>query len=205
MTPPDFDELARLWTQEQSPEEQREFQRLARRAGRRAKALEYAEHGMGALLILAVLAAFFLNSEPATLIVGGLTVAAILWAGWRRHHRREAQLIDAGDREAMLDHALRNARARRNRSAAGLALIAPGFLLGALFKYSVQNGGEIGGFLAAFVASVTSVGWGLAGLIVLLLAMAWLLRSHLAIRRELARLEALRAEYREEARLDRQP
>lgn len=205
MTPPDFDELARLWKQEHSAEEERVFQRLARRAERRAKALEYAEHGMGGLLILAVLAAFFLNSEPATLIVGGLTVAAILWAGWKRHHRREARLIDAGNREAMLEHAVRNARASRKRSAAGLALIAPGFLLGALFKYSVQNGGEIAGFLPAFIASVTRVGWGMAGLLLLLLAIAWLLRSHLAIRRELAQLEALRAEYREEARLDAQP
>lgn len=201
MTQPDFDELARLWTQE-GPEEERLLRALACKAERRAKALRYAELGMGAMLILAVLVAFFVDAAPATLIVGGLTVAAILWAGWRRHYRQAAALAEESSREAMLETAARRGRSKLKRSAAGLALLVPGFLLGALFKYSIHNGGRIGGFPGAFLASVTNGGWGTAGMLLLVAAFACLWRAHRALRREVGRLEQLRRAYRAEAELD---
>lgn len=202
MTPPDFDELARLWTEEHSAEEERDFQLLVRRVGRRAKALQYAELGMGGLLILAVLVAFFVNAAPATLIVGGLIVVAILWVGWKPRQEDVAQLVHNRSREAMLEAALHRGRTSLRHSALGLLLLLPGFLLGALLKYSVQNAGEIDGFLSALAASVSRVGGGMAGVILLLVAFAYLWRSHLAMRHQVGRLERLRAEYREEARLD---
>ena len=203
MTPPDFDELARLWKQEHSAEEERMLQLLARNAGRQGKALQYAELGMGALLIAAIFVAFFVDSAPATLIVGGLVVAAVVWAGWKRHHRQAALLIDHSDRLALLESAVRNGRAGLRRSALGIALLVPGFLLGALFKFSVQSGGAVEDFLPVFIASISRVGPGMAGAGLLLLALLYLLRMHGARRREVDRLESLLAEYREEALLDR--
>ena len=204
MTQPDFDELARLWTQEQSPEEERILRSLVRRAGWQAKALQYAEVGMCVLLVIAVLVALFVNAQPATLIVGGLTIVAIMWSTWKRRHRQEAMLIDAGDREKMLESAVRNGRASLKRSALGLTLLVPGFLLGTLLKYLIQSGGQIDGYLRALAASVTRPGWGMTGAILIALLLAYLARSHVRMRREVARLEQLRLEYRDEAQLDHQ-
>lgn len=201
MTSPDFDELARLWTQEQSPEEERAFQLLARRVGRRARLWQVAEIAAGLVLILAVAAAMLTAADRSTLAVGALVVVAILWAGWKRRLNAVAMLVDTAGCAAMLDSAVRNGRASLRRSRLGLMLLAPGYLLGALLKYSLQNDG-VDGFLSAFAASLRGFWPGWAGLSLLAAILAYLARSHLRMRREVARLEMMRDQYRAESALD---
>lgn len=204
MTPPDFDELARLWTQEQSPEEEHMFQQLARRAGRRAKALQHAETGVGILLILTVVIGVAINAAPATAIIGALIVIAIIWTAWRRNLGRIAMLADDGDRQAMLESALRSGRASLRRSRLGIALVLPGYLLGTLLKYSIQHDGRIDGFPAAFRTSLADLGAGSAGAVLVLAMLVYLIRSHVRMAGQVRRIALLLGEYQEEARLDEQ-
>lgn len=198
----EFDDLARLWQQEPTPEEQALFARLARRTSRRARMVERAEVGVGALLIVGVVAYSIWHSAPAaSLLVAAAIIVATIWSSWRRHVlARHARLIGGNDRREILASGVASARASLKRSAIGMVLLVPGFVLGAMLKYSAMNG-SLDGILAAEIAS-WSHPRGRLSHVVVLIVLIYLGQVHLRLRRELKRLETLLGQYRDEARLD---
>lgn len=200
----DFDDVADLWQQEPSAEESRAFEQLADRASRKARLMQYAELGLGAALIACVLIALSLDAAPATIAIGALIVLAVSWSAWSRNFAAEVRrMVGTSDRERLIAAAVESARRRLRQSTIGILLLPPGFMLGVLLKYSAVAKGDLRGFLSGFVASLSS-GWGLASLLLVLLALAYFLRGNLRLRRDLARLRQLQEGYREEARLDRE-
>lgn len=200
----DFDDIADLWQQEPSADESRAFEQLARQASRKARLMQYAEIGLGAVLIACVLIALSLDAAPATVAIGALIVLAVSWSAWSRNFAAEVRrIVDASDRERLLETAVESAAKRLRHSTLGIALLPPGFLLGVLLKYSASTQGNLHGFGSNFLSSLSS-GWGLISLLLVLLALAWFLRGNLRLRRDLARLRELQQGYREEARLDRE-
>jgi len=200
----DFDDIADLWQQEPSADESRAFEQLARRASRKARLMQFAEVGLGAVLIACVLIALSLDAAPATVAIGALIVLAVSWSAWSRNFAAEVRrIVHTSDRERLLDRAVESARRRLRHSTIGIVLLPPGFVLGVLLKYSAGAQGDLRGFLTRFFASL-STGWGLASLLLVLLALAYFLRGNQRLRRDLARLQQLQRGYREEARLDRE-
>lgn len=199
----DFDDVTALWQQEPSAAESRAFEQLARQASRKARLMQYAEVGLGAVLIACVLIALSFDAAPATVAIGALIVLAVGWSAWSRNFAAEVRrIVDTSDRERLLDSAVEDARRRLRHSTIGILLLPPGFLLGVLLKYSLGSQGDLGGFFRSFLASLAG-GWGLFSLLLVLLALAYFVRGNLRLRRDLARLDELRLGYREEARLDR--
>lgn len=205
MSPSDFDEIARLWQQEPSPDEERAFQQMARKASGRARWLDRAETGLAILLVAAVLIALFLAPEPATIAVGILTVVAISWSSWKRHMlgQVDAMVVD-GDRRSFIDAAVAQVAASLRRSTFGLWLLLPGILLGALLRHSYDREG-FDGFGEALLSAAADWPIGPAVVAAMILSFALLVRSNLRLRGELKRLRNLRDEYRREAKLDEAP
>lgn len=202
MTEPDFDDIARLWRQPPGPEEEQAFRALARRASFRARLLRHSDLGIALLLILAVIVALALRPAPATLAVGILTIAGVGWSSWKRHLLgRMAATVETSDRRDLVHAAVVNASADLKRSNLGLCLLFPGVLLGAMLNHSFKHQ-RLEGFGAAFVEGITDWPWGIAVLLAIIAAFMGFLQGNRRLRKELARLRILEAQYREEARLD---
>lgn len=194
----DLHDIARLWLDEPTPQEQVEFRDLAGQAMRRARFLQYAELAWALLLMLAATIATLLSPAPATVAIGALCVAALGGSAWKRHRLADAALlVTSGDRGDFVELEARRVRARLRHSSLGLWLFLPGFLGGALFAHRVIKGGGLDSFLLAVRGGAGSV----PGVLLLLFAGGYwlvLLRGNRRIRRQLARLEALRHAYRAE-------
>lgn len=195
----DFDRFEQLWQQEPADEEIRLFRKLAARAGRKGRALQYAEWGLALLLIAGALAVLFLEPAPATLIVVFLIVTGILWSSWKRSQLAQAAaMLDRSSREALIQSAEKSAKAQLKNSALGLVLIVPGWMLGIALKGMMLLDGNISDFLNAFLGSFTKPP-GIASAAVVAAIFAILVQRHLRLRRELRRLVLLREQYRQEA------
>lgn len=200
----DFDRFEQLWRQEPADEEIRLFRKLARRAGRRGKALEHAEWGLGLLLIAGALAILLWEPAPATLIVVALIVTGILWSSSKRSRLAQAAaMLDRSSREALIQSAEKSVRARLKNSALGLVLIVPGWMLGIALKGMMLLDGNVRDFLNAFLGSFTKPP-GMASAAVVAAIFAILVHRHLRLRRESRRLVLLREQYRQEALRDRE-
>ena len=202
MTEAEFDAIAELWQKAPSPQEEVAFRALARRASRRARLLRHADLGIGLFLVLAVAVALVLQPAPATFAVGILTMAGIGWSSWKRHLLgRMAATIETSDRHALVHAAAVSASADLKRSNMGLWLLFPGVLLGAMLGHSLKHG-RLAGFGDALLEGMTDWPWGIGVVAIILFSFLAFLRGNRRMRREVARLRALDAQYAEEARLD---
>lgn len=202
MTQVDLKDIALLWQEEPTAEEQREFRGFADKTERRAQFLQFAELGLGLLLIVAVLVAIFVAPGPATLVVGALSITAIAWSSWKRHLLSQvAMLVETSDRHTLVGHALVLAKARLRRSTLGLWFLLPGVLSGAFFTH-ILDGGALAVFPKAVVERSVTLPEGPIVLFILLVVTAQMLRTNLRLGTEVARLEGLSEDYLAEARLD---
>ena len=196
----DFNDLAALWNTPAQSDEQEELDRLARQTPRRARLIQWGELLTVALVAGAVVVSMALRLGPASLLIGGLLLLLLGWSAWKRHHLRNlALLIDRQDRLTYLRSSVRAKEADLKRSAVGLALILPGTVLAVLLGFSIRGEGDD---ILAFLVTIWTNERGLISLAILAFAIAVLVRSHLRLSAEVARLRALRDEYAEEAERD---
>ena len=199
----DIDELMQLWREEPTDRELEAVREDARRAMRRARLVTYAEHGIAALVIAAILLSLVLKGAPASMAIGALTILVIVWSTWRRGKLLEAAaLTRLGHRRRFLEEGLRSARTRLRRSRLGLVLLVPSALLGALLKHSLATGGDVAGFFRLFADSLIAGGSALKVTALVALALLWFGTLHVRLRAEVRRIEALREQYRVEDELD---
>lgn len=202
MSAPDIDELARLWRQEPGPEEQAAFAAIARSTGRRAWMLDRFESATTILLALAILGYLVRYGNPTAVVIGLIIIVGIVWSTIRRHElMRRARAAVQGSPEKMLEEGVRTLGCTLRRHTIGTALLLPGFILGALLKYSLFTGGALAGFVPAIVEALGHIN-GRISFGIVFAALLYLLRANHRLRRELRRMTELRAEYLEEARLD---
>ena len=205
MTKDEYNELADLWQAAPRPDEQREMDRLVRRTPRIARATQWGELILVALLAGTVLTSIVMRLGPATMLTGTILLLLLVWSAWKRHNLGNiALLIDEGDRIAFLNSSIRAKQAELNRSALGLALILPGTLLTMLLGFSLRKEAATGD-LFGFLVAVSTTNRGLIALAFLGCALLLLSLSHARVTAELKRLRALQADYAEEARMDSIP
>jgi len=176
---------------------------LARRASWRARAVNYLEIGFSLLIFVAVITALVTAPAPATVVAGLIFIAGLVWSSWKRHRLQQvALLVATSDRKALLDNAWRTARAQLRRSRLNMAMLLPGYLLGALTAYSYLHGG-LDGFLPTFLDQLSPIsGRGIVTWLILGGVMTYLVRTDRRIRHELRNVHELRERYRTEAQLD---
>lgn len=198
----DFGDLAALWSSAPTQEDEAVLDRLARRTPQRARremAIELV--GVGGIALAIVLAVIF-KLGAATVAVGAIILALLGWSAWHRHHLgARALMIDRGDQAEFLASSLAAKEAELKRSALGLALIVPGTFLAMLLLFVLRHA-ELGESLSEYLISAVSTPRGLATTALLAATVAVSALAHRRVRRELAALEALQAEYDEEARRD---
>lgn len=203
MNAPEFDEFSRLWQGEEDAEEQRVFRRLAWRVGLKARALQFADYGLAALVIGAVMVGMLSEATPATLLFGALLGTAAVWATWKRRMLHHGEMVSgANDRGALIGMARERCRVELRQANSGLLLFPLGLLLAALFKLSVLSEGRLGRFPDLFVQTFGTGDRLPLPLVVLVIAEIYFLYRGRLLRRELKRLDALLELYRREAYLD---
>jgi hypothetical protein len=204
VTGDDLDDFAKLWRHEPSPEEQRRLESLARSTSRRARRAQRVEIAGGALLLVAVMAAFYVSPAPATLLAGSVFAAVLIWSAWKRYRLHQVALIvETSDRNILIEKSITAAELRLRRSRLGLWFLLPGYLLSAMLNYSVLHD-KLTGFLQTLVnQTIPLTAKGTLTFLLLTAAMAYFGYNHRQLRRELQNLRKLRQQYQDEARLDR--
>lgn len=199
----DLDEFARLWREEPSPEESKAFKQLAGKAARRARLAGYAEIGTTAIIAAAILMALLIAKGALTVAIGMVLLVVLFWSARKRHMlRRVAIIISSSDGGSLVQKEIVKCRADLRRTTIGLFLYPPAVPLAHMLVNSVAMGGSLGNYWQLLVKHLTAgpVGWWLGALFALFLA--YQLRAIFRLKRELRRLQGLRAEYEEEGRLD---
>jgi hypothetical protein len=195
----DLEEVALLWREATTAEEEREFRALAEKVLRRARLVQHAELALAMLLAAAAVVAATMAPAPATIAIGAVGVAALAGYSWKRHRLSQAALlVGTGDRASFIDLQHVRARARLRHSRLGLWLFFPAILGGSLFTYSVRQGGDVSGFAGEMLGNLGSMR-GVIALAVALGYFAHLVRHNLHLRAEACRLGRLDRDYREEA------
>lgn len=202
MTGDEYRDLAALWNASAADGDRRALARFARRTPRHARAAQWGELAVVALLGVTIALAIVWNLGPATLLVGSLILVLLGWSAWKRHHLGNiALLIDERDRLSFFRSSVRAKEAELDRSALGLKLVLPGTLLTMLLGFTLRDEGRQSE-LAAFLAAVLTTPRGLIALGFLACALLLLAASHIRLKGELARLRELQEDYVNEAQLD---
>jgi len=198
----EFQDLAALWSASAPADEQEEFERLARRTPRLARFTQWGELALVGVVAAILLSAMAFNLGPETLLTGGLLLLLLGWSALKRHHLANlALLVDARDRLSFVRSTLLAKEAELKRSALGLALVPPGFLITLLMGFSLRSP-DGRGELMTFLLAVLTTPRGLITLGFVLCAVMMLTLSHFRLQGELARLRGLRADYEDAARRD---
>lgn len=200
----DLDDLAALWAEEPSQEEQEELVKLAQRVSWRAMLFHHWDMGLGIAIAAAVLIALVLQPAPVTLAIGLVAAGGLLWSTWKRHllKKQVLLLLEVSERTHLLDLEIRRVRTDLHRAVVGLLATPPAILLFAMLTHSVGQGGSLAGFAQAAGARLFEVPVGpvsLAAILTLLYQQSQIARR---LNGELRRLQILSGEYREEAQLD---
>lgn len=199
MTDPELEGLAALWRQPDPPEERR-IEAMAAQARSRARLVDYADIALLATCV-AMMAVSIPRPTPGTVLPGLLIFACLLWINSiRRTARQMALTLFTTDRESFLDGAVRSARITLRYRIILLALWVPVMTLAVLFKLSGRHGG-IGPALANVPAWLASAR-GLTVTSFIILSTLWLAFRCRKSMAEIARIEALRRDYRVEAGLE---
>ena len=195
MTDFDLERLGSLWRTEPEPEGIRELQKSARAASRRARralVLDFILTGIAVGTVLFILA---VNPNVPALIVGGLAVGVAIRGQLRQRRLRRIELQElTGDTESMINGSIARVEATLKRASSGLIVLGPAVLLGLLFGFIVERGGDAlqifdPGSWRAIVATILAV-------FIVLVTLAQLAVTLRRGRRELNRLLELRQAYR---------
>jgi len=199
MNRPDLDEFAALWHSEPDPLEQAQMQEYARAARRRGKLLGYLDTAWAVLLFIILVGGVFVSPNPLTIAIGLPLMLASIWLTWKRRQMRQiARTLNTSTPEAFVASSLANARANLRRVTISLALLPFVVPVALAFKVSIRTGGGPQEVWEAFLLWTHTIRAPIT-LLVLLIMVAFSLRSRFRIKREMRRLEGLRRGYEIEA------
>ncbi|HEX6376349.1 MAG TPA: hypothetical protein VFZ91_11585 [Allosphingosinicella sp.] len=199
MTDPDLQKLADLWT-EADPAEQEAFEAQARKARLRGRIFAYLDFAAVAIILGGSVLGIFMTPGAITMVAAiGLIVTTVIVTRKRRQIKQMTRSLDTASRQAFIDTSISNATANLRRTRLSLAFFPLGVSLALLYKMSVRTGGRSELMLGSFLEWVQTPR-GLITMLALALLFYWGVRTAKRLRRELARLEEMRAAYAEEAR-----
>lgn len=201
MTDPDLQRLADLWTEPEAAE-QEAFEILARKARLRGRIFAYLNFAAVAVTVGGVALGVFMKPGAVTMVAAiALLVTTVIVLRKRQQIKQMTRTLETAGRQAFIETSISNAAANLRRTRLSLAFFPIGVVIALTYKMSVRVGGNAERIPAEFVAWAPSPR-GLMTFLVLALLFAWGVRTAWRIRRELRRLEELRAAYAEEARQD---
>lgn len=191
MTDPDLERLSQMWREEPDPEMMTGLRRSAAKVARRARLAQIADVGGAIAVSMFVLVLVYLNSDTNTVITGAGAIFILWYSHVRQRRLREVEMRSlTGSTEEMLVQSFERVEATVKRARLGLMLLPFGVLTGFLFAFALDRAG--GDPLRAPGRSDLVVAAGIIGLVVLI---AYLIRSIKHGRSELDRLNSMRAAY----------
>lgn len=203
MTDPDLQKLADLWKESDSAEPQPAFEAMARKARRRGRIFAWLDFAAVTFILATSLIGFFMTPGAITMVTAiALIVTTLIVTRKRRQIKQMTKTLDTASREAFIDTSISNATANLRRTRLSLAFFPLGVVCALTYKMALRAGGRTELIPATFVEWVQT-SRGIITLVLLALLFAWGLRTAGRVRRELRRLEDLRAAYSEEDRQDR--
>ncbi|HEY0412800.1 MAG TPA: hypothetical protein VGD66_06655 [Allosphingosinicella sp.] len=201
MIDPELKGLAELW-QEPDAAEAELFERLARKARRRARLIAYGDLAWFLLVGGNIALAAFIRPNVVGASIAVVMLVTFVWLNWKRRSLRQmSRTIDTSDRAAFLESSVRMARGNVRRVTLSLITFPPGLLLAILFRVATKQHGDITHPLGAISAWATSPR-GMIALVILTALGGWMMRSRVLLKAELKRIEEVRSAYAEEARRD---
>lgn len=202
MTSSDDFDLSALWQEQAGPPPKTEIRALAEEVKAKARRVRFIEIAFGVavmILIVGVLASP--TTRPLRL---GLLISfpVLVWLLWRRWRIAAATLkLNAGDPGSFLAGAVKSARAELRLSSANLWLGTPIYLLWFVLVVTAPSKWHLD------IAPGVSIGSQYVGaaifLLTLLASYVFFIRINRRLRARLLRLQAMAAEYDEEAIRDR--
>ncbi len=201
MTDPDLQRLADLWT-EAGGAEQESFEAMARKARRRGRLFAWLDLAAVAVILGGVGLGFFMKPGAVTMVAAILLIVlTVVVTRKRRQIKQMTRTLDTASRQAFIETSISNATANLRRTRLSLAFFPVGVVVALVYKMSVRTGGRADLIPAAFLEWAPSPR-GIGTFAVLAMLLLWGLQSHARLRRELRRLEELRAAYAEEDELE---
>ncbi len=202
MTDPDLQNLAELWRQACPGEEQRKFEAMARKARRWGRVFAWLDFAAVAFILVTSLVGVFMEPGPITMVAAiALIVTTVIVTRKRRQIKQMTRTLDTASRHSFIETSISNATANLRRTRLSLAFFPLGVAIALAYKMALRAEGRTELIPATFVDWVQTPR-GIITLALLALVFAWGLRTARRTRRELRRLEELRAAYSEEDRQD---
>lgn len=202
MTDPDLQKLADLWKEADASEPQPAFEAMARKARRRGRIFAWLDFAAVAFILATSVIGFVMEPGPITMAAAiALIVITVIVTRKRSQIRQMTRTLDTASREAFVDTSISNATANLRRTRLSLAFFPLGVVIALVYKMALRAGGRTDLIPATFVDWVQT-SRGIITMVLLALLFAWGVRTERRIRRELRRLEELRAAYSEEDRKD---
>ena len=201
MTDLDLQRLGDVWRQPPDAKELEELKRSAEKVRRRARWLQVVDIVAALVVSGVVLWMVLANPETDTLIVGGGAIVILLASQVRSRRFRQQELRSlTGSAEQMLDQSIERVQASLKRARSGLILLPAAVLLGILVG-SVTESRSRGPLREAF-DSLPGLGPAsyVAAVAAILGGLFLILHNWRKNRRELERLQALRATFSDEER-----
>lgn len=201
MTDPDLQSLADLWADTDSPRPEA-FEKIARKARLRGRIFAWLDHAAVAFILACSVLGFFMEPGPATMVAAiALIVMTLVVTRKRRQIKQMTRTLDTASRPAFIETSISNATANLRRTRLSLAFFVPGMVVALAYKMALRVHGRIEDVPGEYVDWVQTPR-GIVTMVLLGLLFAWGLRTAWRTKRELGRLEELRAAYAEEDRID---
>ena len=201
MTDPELQSLAELWAEGETAE-QEAFEAMARKARRRGRIFAYLDFAAVAFILgVSVLSIVMKPGVVAMMAAIAMIVSTVIVTRKRRQIKQMARTLDTASRQAFIETSIENATANLRRTRLSLAFFPIGVGAALIYKMALRAGGRSELILGAFVEWIQTPR-GIITLVLLVLLFAWGVRTGSRTKRELRRLEALRAAYAEEERCD---
>ena len=202
MTDPDLQKLADLWKEADSSEPQPAFEAMARKARRRGRIFAWLDFAAVAFILVTSLVGFLMEPGPVTMVAAiALVVTTLIVTRKQRQIKQMTRTLDTASRSAFIDTSISNATANLRRTRLSLAFFPLGVVIALTYKMALRVGGRTELIPGEFVDWVQTPR-GIITMALLALLFAWGLSTARRIRRELLRLEELRAAYAEEDKQD---
>jgi hypothetical protein len=201
MREPGFEDFVALWT-EQEDAEQQAFEAVARKARLQGRLLAYTDIALVVMIAGISIAGALMKPSGLMLAISLVIVASTIAITWKRRKIRQmTRTLDTSSREAFLKTSLQNARADLRRLTLSLIVFPLSLPVAVLFKVAWRHGGHLAHPLAELAAWTTSMR-GVITLSIFVFLGAATIRARRKVQAELRRLNALEAEYRDEAERD---
>lgn len=201
MTDPDLQSLADLWTDTDAPK-QEAFEKIARKARLRGRIFAWLDYAAVGFILACSVLGFFMEPGPTTMVAAiALIVMTLVVTRKRRQIKQMTRTLDTASRAAFIETSISNATANLRRTRLSLGFFVPGMVIALAYKMALRVGGRTEDIPAEFIDWVQTAR-GIITMVLLALLFAWGLRTAWRSKRELSRLEELRAAYAEEDRID---